>query len=69
MLKMVRPGLVWRKNTGLPIGASEEFQIKSPKEIDILLGYNKDNFDEVAWWKSTNGEKSFTKTKVLIREK
>ena len=34
----------------------------------MLIGYKKDNLGEVVWWKSTNGEKNFTKTKVLISE-
>lgn len=57
------------ETNGLPIGAKGEMLIKSHTEISMLIGYKENNIGEVAWWKSTNGGKNFTKKEVLISQK
>ena len=48
----------------MPISSVGEMQVSSPLEVSLLLGG-----DEVAWWQSTDGGKSFSKGKVLLDRK
>ena len=51
-------------STEVPISSVGEMQVSSPLEVSLLLGG-----DEVAWWQSTDGGKSFSKGKVLLDRK
>jgi hypothetical protein len=51
-------------NTEVPISSVGEMQVSSPLEVSLLLGG-----DEVAWWHSTDGGKSFAKGEVLLDRK
>ena len=53
-------------NTNLPIEARGEMNVVSPNSISYLLGDEKGKLGEVAWWKSVDGGKMFSKEEVLI---
>ncbi|WP_045033608.1 BNR-4 repeat-containing protein [Draconibacterium sediminis] len=54
--------------TNLPEEARGEMNVKSPDSVSCLLGNDKGEFGEVAWWNSSNGNTAFTKEAVLLKE-
>ena len=52
--------------TNLPIEARGEMEVNSPDSINYLLGSSAGKSGEVAWWKSVDGGKEFSKGEVLF---
>ena len=55
-------------NTNLPVEGRGEAQVTSLESISYLLGSAQGKSGEVAWWKSTDGGKLFSKEEVLVNK-
>jgi hypothetical protein len=51
-------------STEVPVSSVGEMQVSSPLEVSLLLGG-----DDVTWWHSMDGGKSFSKGETLLKRK